>query len=94
MPYTSLLWWIVTCSWEFYDNKYCCYNNYLALNHSSPMSMQQKKRLYNDYGRYHSTSKILFLIATLSCWVLWEKVDVMMLGKVIEIIIDQTYALC
>ena len=34
------------------------------------------------------------LIATLSWWVLWERVAVMMLGEVIEIIINQTYALC
>ena len=35
-----------------------------------------------------------FEIATLSWWVLWERVVVMMLRKVIEIIIDQTYTLC
>ena len=57
------------------------------------MSMLQKKRVDDEYDRQHSTSKISFSIATLSWWVLWERVVVMMLVKVIEVIIDQTCAL-
>ena len=34
------------------------------------------------------------LVATLTLEILWERIDVMLLGKVIEIFIDQTCALC